>query len=227
MVALLVYLLQFAGNWPWFVWVILSPVLYSVWLISFLFFCAPTIRRMGTRFPKPRRITLEAGGTQINLRTVVACSLRMRLILSLPLVGLLQQSTWGRNLVMLGYSPAIHFGQGVQLGGIITDPELTEIGDHAVVGLGSIIVAHMWTNLPNRTRGYTTAPVKIGARATIGASTFIICGCTIGDDAVIEPLSYLEPHTTVPPGEVWGGRPAVFIRKRRSISRPEDAAEVA
>jgi acetyltransferase-like isoleucine patch superfamily enzyme len=212
-VALLMGLVQLAGGSPWFVWLLLSPTLYVCWLVSFLFFCAKTIAPMGRRFPKPRRATLP-GAEPGRLRTVIAGALRRRVIYSLPLVPLLEQSAWGRKLIILGYAPSMHIGSGVQMASNLEDPDLTELGDRVVLGAGVAIAAHLWTNLPSCKRVYITAPVVIGSRATIGAYSTVSCGCRIGEDAILEPHSYLPPHTEIPAGEIWGGRPATFQRKR-------------
>src|SRR5262245_1182950 len=65
------------GDWPWFIWLLLSPILYLGWLCAFLYLCALTISRMGKRFPKPR---FAIAGADRGLITVTACSSRMHLI---------------------------------------------------------------------------------------------------------------------------------------------------
>jgi hypothetical protein len=212
--AALLAVLNLTGRWPWFVWLLLLPTLYAVWLVLFLLFCVPMMRRLGTRFPKPSKATIPGPGAERQLRAVVASSLRMRVITSLPLVAVLQQSGWGRNLVMRGYAPAVHMGKGVQMAGQLMDPDLTEVGDFALIGAGAMIAAHLWTILPTGKRLYFTSRVKIGARATVGGGSIVSCGCTIGEDAVIEPQSYLAPFTEIPASEIWGGRPAVYVRTR-------------
>jgi acetyltransferase-like isoleucine patch superfamily enzyme len=211
--AALVELVNLAGGFPWYVWLLFSPSLYLVWLITFLFFCGKTIEPMGRRYPKPRYATLP-GAPLGRFRFVMASTMRMGVIYSLPLVPLLEVARWGRRLIFLGYSYSMHFGRSVQGSGKIEDPDLTEIGDRVVLGAGVAIGAHFWNNLRSGKRVYVTAPVKIGARATIGAYSLVSLGCQIGEDAIIEPHSYLLPHTEVPAGEVWGGRPAVFIKNR-------------
>jgi len=115
---------------------------------------------------------------------------------------------------MRSYSPSVHIGSGVQIIGVVVDPDLIEIGDYAIIGGGAAISGHVWTVLPNGKRVYMSAPVKIGARVVVGGGTLVLCGCSIGDDSVIEPNSHLEPHTQIPAGEIWGGSPAVFRAKR-------------
>ena len=61
------------------------------------------------------------------------------------------------------------------------------------------------TGIPN----LATKTVKKGA--SIGAGSSILCGLTIGEDAVIGMGSVVT--NDVPAGEVWWGNPARFIRK--------------
>jgi hypothetical protein len=201
------------GPYPSFVWVLLSPFLYTWWLICFLLFCGPGIRVMGRRHPKPRRVVFP-GRVDPGLITVMACSFRLHLITSLPLVAFLLQLPWGRGLVMRAYSPSVHIGKGAQIVGRLTDPDLTEVGESAVIGVGATISAHIQMVLPSGRREYITAPVKVGSFATVGGGATVTCGCTIGEYAVILPHSYLAPYTEVPPGEVWGGSPASFQKRR-------------
>src|SRR5262249_38521468 len=85
---------------------------------------------------------------------------------------------------------------------------------NAIIGIGAGISAHLWMTSPSGKRIYITAPVKIGKRVFVGGGALVMLGCTIGEDAVVQPCSYLPPHTEVPPGEIWGGNPASFQRKR-------------
>ena len=173
------------GRWPWFVWVLLSPWLYFCWLISFLLFCAASIRRMGKRHPKPCRVV---GGERGSV-TVVACTYRMHLIRSLPLVGLMEHLPWVRTLVMSGYSPSVHIGKGAQIAGRLWDPDLTEVGDFALLGEGVTVSAHIMMVLPNGKHAYILAPVKVGNYATVGAGSTVTAGCVIGEYAVVLPHS--------------------------------------
>jgi hypothetical protein len=220
-VALVIVLLKLAGVGPWYVWLLLAPSLYAAWLFVFLLVSAWSIKRVGSKAPKPRRALLP--GTPIaKLRTVLAASMRKGVVDSMPLISLVK-STYGSRLAMLAASPSIRIGRGALLAGDLKDPDLTELGDDVTLGFGAMIVAHVMTTLPNGKRTYTTAPVKIGSRVTIGGYSIIMLGCTIGDDAMIQPHSYVLPHTRIPAGEIWGGRPAVFVGKR-TLTDPAGAA---
>jgi hypothetical protein len=205
------------GRWPWFVWVLATPYLYSLWLVAFLFFCGLGMRRMGRRHPKPRR---SAAGDR-GLFTIIACNYRLRIIDSLPLAGWMRNFPPMRDLVMRAYAPSVHVGKGAQVAGLLWDPDLIELGDQAIIGAQAAVSAHLLTTLPTGKQLYFTSVVKIGSRASIGAGAIVSMGCTIGEDAVLEPLSFLPPFTEIPAGEVWGDRPARFQRKRaEGRSRP-------
>jgi acetyltransferase-like isoleucine patch superfamily enzyme len=59
--------------------------------------------------------------------------------------------------------------------------------------------------------GIPTKPVKIGDRAFVGAFATILKGVTIGEDSVVGACSVVAK--SIPPGEIWAGNPAKFIKK--------------
>lgn len=111
------------------------------------------------------------------------------------------------------------------------------LGDHVVLSPGTVIVAHekvviedqaiigeycsirdqdhlMAGDQPIRYSGYVTGPVAIGQGAWIGRGCVILKGVTIGRQAVVGANSVVTRD--VPPGEIWAGAPAGFIRKRET-----------
>lgn len=56
-----------------------------------------------------------------------------------------------------------------------------------------------------------SAPIRIEAGAFVGTEAMILKGVTIGERSVIAAGSIVVK--SVPPGEIWGGNPAKFIRK--------------
>jgi len=54
----------------------------------------------------------------------------------------------------------------------------------------------------------------IGDACWIGANVLINPGVTIGENSVVGANNVVTRD--VPPGEVWGGVPAKFIRKKKS-----------
>ncbi len=85
----------------------------------------------------------------------------------------------------------------------ITDPCLISIGDRTVVGGSATIIAHY-----GQKGVMIIAPVKIGAKVTIGLRAIIFGGVEIGEGASVMPNSVVLPKTIIPAGEIWGGVPA-------------------
>ena len=85
----------------------------------------------------------------------------------------------------------------------ISDPRFLEVGDDAALGGSVRIFAHYGGG-----GNLVLAPVKIGARATLGAGACVMGDVEVGDGATILPHSVLLPGTRVPAGETWGGVPA-------------------
>lgn len=83
-----------------------------------------------------------------------------------------------------------------------------EIGDHTQIGLGVMI----WTHSSHKqalagetgvTREHIEyKPTRIGSRVFIAGPSVVLAGVTIGDGAMIQPLSLV--NRDVPPGGVYG-----------------------
>lgn len=138
---------------------------------------------------------------------------------SLPLIQPLIAIPWVRTLYLLSYSPRTKIGKNVFLPGFLYDPDLIEIGNDVVLGGGCAITAHAFANLRPDTTVYISAPVRICDRATIGGHSCIGLGVTIGAGAIVEIASNVLARTTIGPGEVWGGNPAVLLRRRTAHER--------
>lgn len=90
----------------------------------------------------------------------------------------------------------------------ISDPCLISIGAKTTIGGSATIVAHY-----GQGGLLVIAPVHIGESCTIGLKAVIMGGVSIGNGAKVLPLSVVMPNTMIPPGETWGGVPAVKIEK--------------
>lgn len=88
----------------------------------------------------------------------------------------------------------------------ISDPSLIELGDKVTLGGSVTIVAHY-----GQGGLLVVAPVHIGNSCTIGLKSTVMGGAIIGDGAKLLPHSVVLPKTVIPPGETWGGVPAVKI----------------
>ncbi|MBC7466592.1 MAG: hypothetical protein H7256_11430 [Bdellovibrio sp.] len=88
----------------------------------------------------------------------------------------------------------------------ISDPSLIELGDKVTLGGSVTIVAHY-----GQGGLLVIAPVRIGNNCTVGLKSSIMGGVIMGDGAKLLPHSVVLPKTVIPPGETWGGVPAVKI----------------
>jgi len=93
------------------------------------------------------------------------------------------------------------------------------LGDHSAVTYDVLIVTAtdrpnglMSDHSPMHLRRVDRKAVFIGDYVYIGSKSVIMPGVTIGNGAVIWSQSYVDKN--IPAWEIWGGRPAVFKRKR-------------
>ena len=208
------------------IWIASAPVLYLLWLLVLVLLFMAEAQILSRLAPKPRR--LSAGdGPRAMLRLVGLAGFYRRAIMlaSLPLTATLFQIPGLRTLILLAYAPSAHIGKRVVVYGRILDPDLTHIGDGAVIGANASLVAHTMTTGSDGKLFYASAPITIGPGAVVGGESFIAMGVTVGEGAVIELGSTVVPYTVVPPREVWGGNPAVFLRRRPGAAHDEQVRQ--
>ncbi|MFC1749131.1 HAD-IIIC family phosphatase [Pseudomonadota bacterium] len=201
-------------------WVIVgSPILYLTWLLIFLLLSAAEMTLLGLYFQKPSRfIPTENLLKRTAIRYIYTRFTFLRhtplfdffLIVPPPLRFL-------RILGMRAYSRAVHQGQLSEVLVWPQDPDLTYIGDFVIIGSESTLVAHGAIQEEDKVL-VVTAPIEIESHVTIGGSCRINMGVKIGQGAIVEVGSNVLPFTRIPPGEVWGGNPAVFLRKKEQIT---------
>ncbi|MEH2065651.1 MAG: HAD-IIIC family phosphatase [Nostoc sp.] len=114
---------------------------------------------------------------------------------------------------MRAYSPKVHIGKRSLVVAWLQDPDLTYIGDNVVIGSECHLVAHA-TNTSDGKVKYISEPIIIGNKSTIGGNTRIGMGVKIEEEAIVEVGSNVLPYTRIGRGEIWGGNPAIFLRKR-------------
>lgn len=233
-VAGLVALARLAVPLRWYVALIAAPALYVVWLFLYLLLSAATISSVGRRFPKPRFRAVPPGvrvrdavREDLGVVTAVICYRRLAIVHGLPFSYVLGSMPGFSRLAMRAYAPSVSAGRAFVSWGRIYDPDLTEVGDNVVIGGGAAIVAHGMSTRPDGSIVYVSAPIRIGNRVTIGGESRVALGCVIEDDAIVEPGAIVAAMTHIPAGEVWGGNPAQFRRKRDDFGATESGAETA
>ncbi len=118
----------------------------------------------------------------------------------------------------------VHKGAKLRIGGNVRISNSTiqcsrsiSIGSYTMIG-GSCkiwdtdfhsIDPEIRKNTPNN--GALSGPVEIGENVFVGGFSIILKGVKIGDNAVVASGSVVSK--SIPPGEIWGGNPAKFIRK--------------
>jgi acetyltransferase-like isoleucine patch superfamily enzyme len=123
------------------------------------------------------------------------------------------------SMLIVGDNAVLKIGDNVGISGtaIICLRAIT-IGNNVKIGGNTVIYDSDFHSLepaqrsriPEDLSDVRTAPVVIGANAFIGAHTTILKGVTIGENSVVGAGSVVRGN--IPPGEIWAGNPATFIR---------------
>lgn len=216
----LAFLCKQAGwqNQPALFWVMVSPVLYLFWLFFVLIFFTIETSVLGLVYTKPKKyLQKEQGLLNFPFVTSIALYGRFFLLHSLPLVSHLIRLPFISWLILRAYSTKTHLGIGCWLTVDILDPDLTTIGSGVTLGAASRIIAHSLVRATDGYLTYQTAPIELGECCTIGGAAQIELGVKVGAHSVVEPCSRAVAFTNIPPGEIWGGSPAVFLAKRENI----------
>ena len=94
----------------------------------------------------------------------------------------------------------------------ITCMKKITIGDQCNIANNVVIVDHDHRYDKNGVvNGYSCAPIQIGKNVWIGSNVVILKGVKIGDGAIIAAGAVVNKD--IPSKEIWGGVPAVKIRR--------------
>jgi non-ribosomal peptide synthetase-like protein len=107
---------------------------------------------------------------------------------------------------------------GVRLGARVFDDgctiiekTLTTVGDGCALNAGSRLQSHSQED-----GAFKSDHIVIGAGCTLGVSSLVHYGVTMGEGAVLAPDSFLMKGEDVPPYARWGGNPAREIDDNRA-----------
>jgi non-ribosomal peptide synthetase-like protein len=89
----------------------------------------------------------------------------------------------------------------------IPDRTLAAVGDDCTLNEMSTIQCHSQEDAT-----FKTDHSVLGSRVTVGVTSHVHYGVTIGDGAVLAPNCFLMKGEEVPPQARWGGNPAAEIR---------------
>ncbi len=216
-VALLCKRLGWDGR-PASFWILMSPVLYLIWLICLLGFYTLETTLFGLFYQKPRRYDLRQKKGRLAFGITLLLYGHAFTVASLPMIRVLGRSQFFVWLILRSYSTRISISHGGWPGGEVSDPDITTFGDGIVLGDDCHIIAHAINRTSEGSLQYLSAPIELQDRCTIGGGARVEMGAIIGAGSLVEPHSRVQPFTRIPPGEVWGGSPAVFLRKRDSVT---------
>jgi acetyltransferase-like isoleucine patch superfamily enzyme len=122
-------------------------------------------------------------------------------------------------LVFKGPGALIEVGDGSGMSNVVIAAyERVTIGRDVNLGAGCKIIDTDFHSLDLQERianvNIPHRPVTIEDGAFIGTNAMILKGVTVGRESIIAAGAVVVK--SVPPGEIWGGNPARFIRKLRT-----------
>lgn len=140
---------------------------------------------------------------------------RLRNLLCLTMVASVPMPRGMRNrLTKLGgvnMKDTKHTFIGRNVGFDTLYPEQIHIGNHVHVTSGVIILTHSLDTTKNGINWKKTS-VIIEDYCFIGANTIICNDVVIGRNSIVGAGSIVTK--SIPPGEIWAGNPAKFLKKR-------------
>ncbi len=92
---------------------------------------------------------------------------------------------------------------------VLSDWDMITIDDDVFVGGRATVIGHA-----GEMNKLKLAPVHIGKKCSIGQESAIFPGVVMKDGAVVGANSVVPKFTEIGEGEIWGGVPARFIKKR-------------
>jgi acetyltransferase-like isoleucine patch superfamily enzyme len=145
--------------------------------------------------------------------------LKLKLLRSWLLSGL------AKRVPTCGMAVALHRLRGVKIGKHVyigprveidmLYPHLVTLEDHVSIGMGTLIFAHSNPTFSIRLKAKVyprkTSPVAIRKGAWIAPGCIILCGVTVGQDAVVGAGSVVIRD--VEPATVVAGNPATLIKR--------------
>jgi FkbH-like protein len=194
----------------------LLPVVLLAWLVLLMLIYCGITTIAGFFVSKPRRATGSLHSMSPGMAFLFYQYAVYSLLEATPfLVNLLRDIAPLRLLFFRSFSTRCRLPLSTAgAAGTIQDPDIIHIDRSVVVGHGARLVAHSLVVDDSGRYVYQSAPIRIHSGATIGGDTLVELGVSIGRNAMIEPFSRVPAYTVVPDGEVWGGVPARFLRRR-------------
>ena len=123
-----------------------------------------------------------------------------------------------KSALVVGKNATLQIGNNVGISGTtIVAQSSVIIEDNVMLGSGVCVFDADFHSIDYENRikkpdtTTQTKPVKICMGAFVGARSIILKGVTIGEKSVVGAGSVVTK--SIPPGEIWAGNPAKFIKK--------------
>lgn len=117
----------------------------------------------------------------------------------------------------------VKIGNRVKIQAHVFIPEGVTIEDGVFIGPHATFTNDLFPRATNedgsliKPSDWEEIPTLVKKRASIGANTTILCGVTIGENAMIGAGSVVTKD--IPPNEIWVGNPAKFLKKVEDIKK--------
>jgi gamma-carbonic anhydrase len=83
------------------------------------------------------------------------------------------------------------------------------IGEEVTIGHGALIDGH----------------VSVGAKCLIGQGSILCESVTVGSGSIVAAGAVVLPRTEIPPGQMWAGNPAAFVREVKAEETQQFSAQ--
>lgn len=124
--------------------------------------------------------------------------------------------------VKLGSNSSVFYGSVIRAdSGSVTIGDKTNVQDGCVIGTAAdCLGSHSADTVIGRmvTIGHQASlhGCTVGDKALIGMAATLLEGSVVEEGAMVAAGSVVAPSTVVKSGEIWGGNPAVFLRKLKA-----------
>ncbi|MCC7070933.1 MAG: hypothetical protein IT383_06410 [Deltaproteobacteria bacterium] len=177
------------------------PVAFAAWGVGYCLLVIAVKWLSFSRFKPgsyPFASLTVARWAAISYLALVANELFLRWVIGMPFINWWYQALGAR------------IGRGVTINTfVISDWDMITIDDDVFVGGRATVIGH--AGEMNQLR---LAPVHIGKKCSIGQEAAIFPGVVMKDGAVVGANAVVPKFTELGEGEIWGGVPARFIKKR-------------
>jgi acetyltransferase-like isoleucine patch superfamily enzyme len=204
--SLLFIIVQNVDNYfLWITFALISPVVYFFSVMVFGIIHSQIICKVFLPPIKPGIYSHGSDLAYLYSVGIVSPSIFKSMLKAFSFVPHLYSLLIGKFLSLYG----LKTGKNVYISaGTVLDSHLVSIGSDSLIGIQTIISAHL-----TESNNLVLKPVTIGKNVTIGGRSIITPGATIGDNVIIGANSLVTKDQVIPPNTIYAGIPAIYIRE--------------